>query len=45
MDSFQFRDLLEIKFKSFHTTSFDAMRPRWVVGQIIDCSSGAWPLV
>jgi hypothetical protein len=45
MDSFQFRDLLEIKFKTFNTTSFDEMRPRWVVGHIVDCSSDAWPLV
>ena len=45
MDSLQFREFLEIKFKTFHTTSFDEMRSRWVVGQIVDCSPDAWPLV
>jgi hypothetical protein len=45
MEALQFRELLEIKFKTFHMTSFDEMRPRWVVGQIIDCSCGTWPLV
>lgn len=34
--------LFEFKFKTFHTTSFYEMRPRWVVG--LDFSSDAWPL-
>jgi hypothetical protein len=45
MDTLQFREFLEIKFKTFDTCNFDEMRPRWVVGQIVDCSSDAWPLV
>ncbi len=45
MDTLQFQEVLEIKFKTFHTTSFNEMRPRWVIGQVVDCSSDAWPLV
>lgn len=45
MDAVKVQDILAIKFKTFHTSELDEMRPRWVVGQIIDCSSDAWPLV
>jgi hypothetical protein len=45
MDTLQFRELVEIKFKTFHTNSLEEKGPRWVIGQVVDCSSDAWPLV
>jgi hypothetical protein len=45
MDTLQFRELVEIKFKTFHTTSLEEMRPRWVIGQVVEWRSDAWPLV
>jgi hypothetical protein len=45
MNVVKIQDMVEIRFKTFHTSNLDEMRTRWVAGQIIDCSSDAWPLV
>jgi hypothetical protein len=45
MGEVQIQDMLEIKFKTFHTSSHDDMRERWVIGKIIECGSDTWPLV
>ncbi len=45
MITLQPQDLLEIKFKMVDVCSFDEVKYRWVVAQVIECSSECRPLV
>jgi hypothetical protein len=39
------QDLLEIKFKTVDVCSLEESRCRWMVAQVLDCSSDGRPLV
>jgi hypothetical protein len=46
LNTLRTHDLLEIMFKNVHALSLDELRPRWIVGQVIEPKSGStWPLL